>query len=94
MAQYKLLKVGVLDTTSGANIPPDIGNRHWQAFLTWQAAGGVPDPADPDPVSLTAAQQANNLLANDPAFRGLVKILATQFSMTPAALIAAIQAQA
>jgi hypothetical protein len=45
---YKLLLgAGVLRSTDGASIPADPGNLDYQAFLTWQAAGNVPQPADP-----------------------------------------------
>lgn len=47
MAQYRLQGrgAGVIDTTTGAFIPPATGNRHWQAYLAWVEEGNTPDPA-------------------------------------------------
>lgn len=52
MARYKLQENGVLDTESGAHIPDDAGNRHWQEYQDWLAGTGefvgngaqTPDP--------------------------------------------------
>ena len=46
MAQYKLSNNGVIDTTTGAHIPNNPANRHWQEYQEWLAVPNVPDPAD------------------------------------------------
>jgi len=44
MAKYKIQGDGVRDTELGWNIPNDIGNRHWVAYLAWVDAGNTADP--------------------------------------------------
>lgn len=44
MAKYKLQQNGVLDTETGAHIPDDSANRHWQEYQVWLAVPNVPDP--------------------------------------------------
>lgn len=45
MAKYKISGTGVKDTETGAFIPNDEGNRHWQQYLAWAADGtNVADP--------------------------------------------------
>lgn len=45
MQQYQLLPNGfVLRASDKAHIPADPGNRDYQAFQSWQAAGNTPDP--------------------------------------------------
>ena len=39
MAKYKISGTGVVDTTRGAHIPNDTGNRDWQEYLVWAADG-------------------------------------------------------
>jgi hypothetical protein len=41
---YKLTSNGVV--VEGLVIPADPGNRHWQEYLAWVAAGNQADPAD------------------------------------------------
>jgi len=41
MGKYKYAGDGVQDTETGAYIPPDPGNRHWQEYLAWD---GTTDP--------------------------------------------------
>jgi hypothetical protein len=43
MAKYKLTENGVQDTETGAFIPNDTGNRHWQEYLVW-AESNTADP--------------------------------------------------
>lgn len=51
----------------GAYIPRDMGNADYQAFLEWERAGGVIEPADPEPVyvpqEVSAAQAYAALIA-------------------------------
>jgi len=45
MAKYKYIDNGVRDTETGAYIPNDSGNRHWQEYLLWTTvSGNVTDP--------------------------------------------------
>tara|TARA_A100000172_G_scaffold54794_1_gene34951 strand:- start:17 stop:172 length:156 start_codon:yes stop_codon:yes gene_type:complete len=51
MARYKLLENstgtwGVKDTEDGGQIPFDEGNRHYQEYLLWVAAGNTAEAAD------------------------------------------------
>jgi hypothetical protein len=52
MADYKLTANPdiVYRTKDGAHIPNDAGNRDWQEYQAWLAAGGEPDPYVPPPV--------------------------------------------
>lgn len=58
MADYQLLDDNglVLHASTGRMIPPDPLNRHHRAYLTWVAAGGVPDPA-PEPPEPTEQEE-------------------------------------
>jgi len=45
MAKYKYIDDGIQDTETGASIPNDTGNRHWQEYLLWTTvSGNVTDP--------------------------------------------------
>jgi hypothetical protein len=47
---YKLTHFGaVLRIADGATIPRDPNNADYAAFLSWEAAGNTPLPADPPP---------------------------------------------
>lgn len=46
MADYQLSQNGVIRESDGAVIPADTNNPLYQTYLTWLAAGNVPDPAD------------------------------------------------
>lgn len=46
---YKLTKHGVRRLSDEANIPASPGNKDWDEYQTWLAAGNVPEPADPEP---------------------------------------------
>ena len=94
MALYKLtLGPVVLRTDTGAGIPTSVGNRHYQEYLDWLAAGNVADPADPAPLPDTDLQIATRQLQNDPVFRALVKVLATHFGLTVPQMVNEIKAQ-
>jgi hypothetical protein len=46
MADYKLLDSGgVYHVPSGRHIPDAPGNRHWQEYQRWLAAGNTPELA-------------------------------------------------
>lgn len=64
MAKYRLAPEGVTDTETGASIPHDKGNRHWQEYQDWLAAGNTPDPADvpPPPTKEELLQPTNAAL--------------------------------
>ena len=42
--KYKLLENGVLDTETGAIIPPVEANKHWKKYQRWLAEGNEPEP--------------------------------------------------
>lgn len=71
MARYKLTLTNViLDTEKGLDFPADAGNRHYQEYLAFLEAGGVPDPADPPPPpdeAQTARTGARQWLIDNPA---------------------------
>lgn len=46
---YKLASVGVIRTTDGAFIPPDIKNIDWRDYQKWIADGNTTLPQDPPP---------------------------------------------
>lgn len=55
MAKYQLRRGNtVFDTERKHFIPDDELNRHWIEYQKWLAAGGVPDPAPPDPIPTAA----------------------------------------
>lgn len=46
MAKYKLTDSDIIhDTETGAFIPSDSANRHYQEYLEWVGEGNTPDPA-------------------------------------------------
>ena len=51
MAEYQLSAAeepcSVIRHLDGACIPPDMANRDYAEYLTWKAAGNIPDPAPP-----------------------------------------------
>lgn len=44
MAKYKISGEGIKDTETGAFIPNDPGNRHYQDYLEWTNEGNTADP--------------------------------------------------
>lgn len=67
---YQLTTYGALRKSDNARIPPDPANRDWQEFLAWQDAGGMPDPADPEPVPVYSVSRLR--LKLELAERGLL----------------------
>lgn len=59
MSLYQFTSGSNVLRSDGANIPPDIKNADWQAYLAWRAAGNTPDPS-PAP---TVQQQADAAIA-------------------------------
>jgi hypothetical protein len=70
--KYKLTENGVLDTETGAHIPNAEGNRHWQEYQEWLAAGNTPDPADPPPPEPTPGELFDQRVDGDPVLKALV----------------------
>ena len=47
---YKLMRDDLIkNLTTGAIFPEEPGNRDYDEYLLWVAAGNTPEPADPDP---------------------------------------------
>ena len=76
MAEYQLTATDatvILNGDPQTFIPNAPGNRHWDEYQKWLAAGGVPDPyvpPEPVPATPTAEQQVlfdheNRLLAQE-----------------------------
>jgi hypothetical protein len=56
MADYQLKSDGgVYHRPSGRSIPDAPGNRHWEEYQRWLAAGNTPDPAEPEPTPVEPA---------------------------------------
>ena len=91
MAKYKLVDNGVLDTETGAYIPNAEGNRHWQEYQEWLAAGNTPDPADPEPAPPTAAERYDAALASNEVLSALLEAIDAG-EMTPGRGKAAVKA--
>ena len=58
MAKYKYIDNGVQDTETGASIPNDPANRHWQEYLVWTTVSG--NETDPQ---YTAQEIEDNMWA-------------------------------
>lgn len=48
---YKIVMEGVIGRVAdGISFgDPSPGNRHWEEYQEWLAAGNTPEPADPEP---------------------------------------------
>ena len=48
MSEYKEIAGygGVIRTSDGATVPPDLRNGDWREYQEWLEAGNTPDPAD------------------------------------------------
>ena len=46
---YRRIEDGVIRLSDGASIPADESNADYEAFLAWEAEGGVPIPVQPAP---------------------------------------------
>jgi hypothetical protein len=68
MSDYKLLSDGgVLHVPTGMSIPADPANRHYRAYLEWKQAGGVAEPADPEPEPSQMPSDAERIAALEQA---------------------------
>jgi hypothetical protein len=67
---YKLLSISdsILRTSDGANIPPDIYNVDYQAFLRWLAEGNTPTPADPPELNPRWDELQRSLMLSNPIY--------------------------
>ena len=90
---YKLTKFGVIRLTDNAIIPADPLNRSYKEYLEWVAEGNIADPAAPELLPDNDLTTATAKLANDPAFRALVKVLAAHFGISVTQLVNEIKAQ-
>jgi hypothetical protein len=65
MTRYQILPQGVLDTTTGTAIAPDLSSAEWQTYRQWLKDGNTPLPPDaPVPHVPTADEiQASVVLA-------------------------------
>ena len=78
---YRFTRFGsVLRLADGADIPPDPDNVDWQAFLAWQQAGNVAEPAPPPPPR-SIAKTTLYRRATDAEIQALVAFL--QHQVTP-----------
>lgn len=76
---YKLAQLGVIRLADGANIPAKDGNRDWQAYQEWLAAGNTPLPADPEPTPIDLSN-VDNL---ERALKALALVVADVSGRTP-----------
>lgn len=74
MAKYKISGDGVKDTETGAFIPNDPGNRHWQEYLVW----AQDSTADPE----FTTQELSDRAWNDLRLERDRLLRATDFMMT------------
>ena len=69
MNNYKLTSSGVIRIADGAQIPSDTGNRDWQDYLAWRAAGNTALPIDQPPAKtqfeLDVERYAKRAIAKD-----------------------------
>jgi hypothetical protein len=64
MSDYRLLPTGgVLHVPTGRSIPDAPGNRHWEEYQRWLAAGNTPEPADPEPEPSQMPSDAERIAA-------------------------------
>jgi hypothetical protein len=66
MTRYKYTnstQTAVRDTDTDATIPLVEGNRHAAEVRQWEAAGGVIDPADPEPEPSQMPSDAERIAA-------------------------------
>lgn len=73
---YKWLKENESVLKDGATSIVKDGHG-WNDFLRWQAAGGVPDEADPEPVPPTDAEKLETEATTAPFSKALVRALAS-----------------
>ena len=80
MAKYKFtLGASVIRTEDSASIPFDGMNADYQAYQAWCNAGGIPDPADPEPAPVEAPKPSvADLQAQLAALTAQITALATE----------------
>lgn len=66
---YQLHPLGVVRLDDNACIPSDPGNRDWNEYQTWLAAGGSPAPMPVAAPVKTAADRLQAVLAMSAADR-------------------------
>jgi hypothetical protein len=88
---YKLLKQGVRRLQDGACIPDNSANTDWLRYQKWLAEGNTPEPQDPDPLPPTFEQEVQSHFDSNKFMRGLVRVLANRFNLTPQQILAAIK---
>ena len=91
MALYRFIDGGVINTVTQANIPDDMGNRHWLEYQEW-ALTNATDPLVPVPGELTAEQQVDSDTANQVMWIVWLEYEAGQRGITIAALLAELKA--
>jgi hypothetical protein len=61
---YQLLEGGgVYHRPTRRSIPDAPGNRHWEEYQNWLAAGNTPEPADPEPEPSQMPSDAERIAA-------------------------------
>lgn len=91
---YKIISTALVKRLAdGACIPADAANRDWRTYQEWLAAGNTPEPADPESPAPSIAETIDSAIDAHPALHGLVRVLASRFSLTEDDVRAAIKAR-
>ena len=73
-------------------VPAVEANRHYREVLAWVATGNVIANENPPPAPPTNDEAYATILENR-AIKGLIKVCASKFNMSPGQIKAAIKAQ-